>query len=95
MTRYRPPGTQPAPHWRLWLLLWLAPVAFILPGMVETRFFLPLHLLAWCALALHFDRRMLATSFKEHPVLITTTIAAGACVFFAVTLSTMANRVGA
>lgn len=95
MTRYRPPGTQPAPHWRLWLLLWLAPVAFILPGMVETRFFLPLHLLAWCALALHFDRRMLATSFREHPVLITATIAACACVFFAVTLSTMANRVGA
>lgn len=86
-----PPPLEPAPHWRWWLALWLAPVAFILPGMVETRFFAPLHLLAWCTLAFHFDRRALAGSLRDHPLLVPAALLAAACVFFAVTLSTMAQ----
>lgn len=91
------PGAGPVPphpphaRWPWWALLWLAPVAFILPGMVETRFFLPLHLLAWCVLAFHGDRRAMAGSARAHPVLVAAAWLGAAGLFFGVTLATMAQ----
>jgi len=85
------PPPAPAPHWRLWLLLWLAPVGFILPGMIETRFFVPLHLLAWCTLAFHGQPHALAASLRSHPVLVPAALLAAAGLFFGVTLATMAQ----
>jgi hypothetical protein len=87
-----PPGVRPAPAtWRWSLLILLLPVVTILPGAVETRFFLPLHLLAYCMIAFHFDAQDLRHSASKHGrVLILATVAAAA-VFFAVSSSTMAQ----
>jgi hypothetical protein len=87
-----PPGVRPAPAtWRWSLLILLLPVVTILPGAVETRFFLPLHLLAYCMIAFHFDAQSLRQSARKHGrVLILATVAAAA-VFFAVSSSTMAQ----
>lgn len=77
----------------LWLGLWLLPVLLVVPGAIETRFFAPLHLLAWCAIAFHFDGRALAASFRQHRLALPAALLAAAGVFFAITLSTMASRV--
>ena len=85
-------GVRTAPFgWRLSLVVLMLPVVAILPGAIETRFFLPLHLLAYCVIAFHFDAAALRQSFRREgkALVVVTAIAAG--LFFAVTLSTMAQ----
>jgi hypothetical protein len=87
-----PPGVRPAPAtWRWSLVILLLPVLTILPGAVETRFFLPLHLLAYCMIAFYFDAPVLRQSFKMHGAAIIIAVVGAAGVFFAVSSSTMAQ----
>jgi hypothetical protein len=76
-----------------WLVLiaLLLPVAAIVPGAVETRFFLPLHLLAYGVIAFRFDPLVQQESIRRHGLTQVATIVAAAAVFFAVSLETMAN----
>jgi hypothetical protein len=86
------PGFAPASRaWPWGLLALLAPVALILPGAVESRFFLPLHLLAYGVIAFQFDRRELWGGFRRHAVWVIAGTMLLAGLFFAVTLSTMAQ----
>lgn len=96
--RGRPPGpTQGAGHqpvpssWFLSLVVLVLPVAAILPGAVETRFFLPVHLLAYCAIAMHFDAARLRQVLNRHPLAICLALAGAAGLFFAISLDTMAH----
>jgi len=87
-----PPGFRPAPgSWPLSLALLLLPVAAIVPGAIETRFFLPLHLLAYCTIAFHFHAAGLRQSVQQHGAAIAITLVAAAGLFFTVTRSTMAE----
>ncbi len=86
------PGVRPAPAtWRWSLVILLLPVVTILPGAVETRFFLPLHLLAYCVIAFYFDAPGLRQSARKHGTAIIVAVVVAAGVFFAVSSSTMAQ----
>ena len=88
--RQAPLGFRAAPAiWPLALGVLLLPVVTILPGAVETRFFLPLHLLAYGLIAFHLDGAELRDSFRKNgpTIVIAALISAG--LFFAVSLSTM------
>lgn len=87
-----PPGVRPAPaRWRWSLLILLLPVLAVLPGAIETRFFLPLHLLAYCLIAFYLDADSLRQSFRKHRAAIIVALVIAAGVFFAVSSSTMAQ----
>ena len=86
------PGFRAAPvFWPISLAMLLLPVAAIVPGAIETRFFLPLHLLAYCTIAMHFDRGRLSRHFRLHWPLLLLALLLTAGVFFAVSYTTMAN----
>ena len=95
--RVRDPQAPPAGFraasrgWPWALVAILVPVAAIIPGAVESRFFLPLHLLAYCVIAFQFDRQELWRGFRRHAVWVMVGTAMLASLFFAVTLSTMAQ----
>lgn len=85
-------GHQPAPAgWPFSLAVLLLPVAAIVPGAIETRFFLPLHLLAYCVIAFRFDAGILRQSVKRHGYAIAFAVALAASLFFAITLTTMSQ----
>ena len=87
-------GGDPRPipdSWPMSLAVLALPVAAIVPGAIETRFFLPLHLLAYCVIAMHFDAAQLRQSFRQHGRTALLVLVLGGGVFFAVTFSTMAN----
>ncbi len=73
------------------LAVLIFPVAAIVPGAIETRYFLPVHLLAYCVIAMHFDSAKLRRMWSLHAGSILLALAVAAGVFFAVTLNTMAN----
>jgi hypothetical protein len=80
-----------APSWPAALAVLLIPVVAIVPGAIETRFFLPLHLMAYCTIAMHFDGPQLLRNFRRHWVVIPLALALAAGAFFDVSLDTMAN----
>lgn len=86
-------GSRAVPgSWPISLALVVLPVAAIVPAGVETRFFLPVHILAYCVIAFHFDAQQLRRNFMLHwRILLASLLLAGG-VFFAVTLNTMANH---
>ena len=50
------------PRWRImeraaWVFLMVLPVIAITPGAIETRFFLPVHLMAYCSIAFGLSKR--------------------------------------
>lgn len=59
---------QHSSHWATrtcWLALIVLPVFAILPGAIETRFFLPLHVMAYCAIAFGLSKQCVkATPMK-------------------------------
>ena len=77
--------------WPISLALVAVPVAAIIPGAIETRFFLPVHLLAYCFIAFHFDWQRLRRNFKAHRGALLVSLVLVAAAFFAITFSTMAN----
>jgi hypothetical protein len=77
--------------WPLCAFLLLLPVAAILPGAIETRFFLPLHVLLYCTIAFNASATEITLYMKKHwiPVLL----GAGflCLIFFAVSTNTMSS----
>ncbi|MFC5500520.1 hypothetical protein ACFPOE_23460 [Caenimonas terrae] len=78
--------------WPISLALVVLPVLAIVPGGIETRFFLPLHMLAYCVIAFHFDAQQLRRDFALHWRILLASLLLAAGTFFAVTLSTMATH---
>ena len=86
----------PAPQHALraapfWLFVVLLPVLAIVPGAMETRFFLPLHLLAFGTIAFRWDWSDLNESVRRRSALIAGAFVATGAVYFAVTLTTMSG----
>lgn len=69
----------------------LIPVAAILPGAVETRFFLPLHLLVYGMIAFHFDFDAARRAIAARPILLVLSFLASLTIFMAISTSTMAS----
>lgn len=75
----------------VWAFIWLLPVLMVIPGAIETRFFLPLHLAIYSAIAFNAEPRNMAGALKSHGLVIILAFFLSASVFFAMTLDTMAS----
>jgi hypothetical protein len=72
-------------------LLPLLPVLMIIPGAIETRFFLPLHLAIYSVMAFSADLRQIAGVFRRRWPVIVPAFALSASIFFAVSMSALSN----
>jgi hypothetical protein len=70
----------------------LLPVLAIIPGAIETRFFAPAHLLAYCVIAFHFDAVCLGHALRKDTATLAIATALAASIFFGVTFATMASQ---
>lgn len=75
----------------LWIAVLLLPVVAITPGAVETRFYLPVHFLAYCVIAFQADARVLLSDLRRHYLRIGVAFMLALCVFAAVSQATMAG----
>jgi len=75
----------------LWAGILLLPVAAIAPGAVETRFFVPVYLLAFCTIAFKFDVRTLAADLRVRYGRVLLMFVLALSVFSAISLTTMAQ----
>ncbi len=75
----------------VWLAAILAPVAAIIPGAMETRFFLPIHLLIYCAVAFKFDYRWIRTKIYKHPIQFMLALFFTALPYFKITLAAQSS----
>ena len=88
----RPPDWQaPSPNPWLWTGILLLPVAAITPGAVETRFFLPVFILAFCTIAYKADPGALLADFRARHLRVLLAFVLALSVFSAITLTTMAQ----
>jgi hypothetical protein len=74
-----------------WVFVMLLPVLAIIPGAIETRFFLSLHLALYSAIAFSMDIHGMAASFRHHWLLVVMAFGIAACIFFAVSLTTLST----
>ena len=86
-----PPADVEARTRWFWTLVALLPVAMIVPGAIETRFFLTLHLAFYSVIAFSSEAARMATAFKRHWLVITLAFSMAASVFFSISLETMAD----
>ena len=80
----------PARYWQIGAIILLLPVAAIVPGAIETRFFLPLHLLAYCVLAFHASPREVICEVRARPHWLLFVVAVGA-LYFSIVLAGFAH----
>ena len=73
-----------------WMVFFLLPVLMILPGAIETRFFLPLHLGLYSVIAFESNRRFIAFIGRQEMLLIFA-YSVVSSVYFAVSLSSMSS----
>lgn len=78
--------------WPLWLGILVLPVVATIPGAIETRFFLPVHLLAYFTIALNADPGELKAGLRRAPIAVAACFLLASGVYFYVTLGTMATR---
>jgi hypothetical protein len=69
----------------------LAPVIAIVPGAVETRFFLPLHVIAYGTIAFRFDWGAVRKVVIARPLLLTLSFVISLMTFTAIATSTMTS----
>lgn len=69
----------------------LLPVAAIVPGAVETRFFLPLHLIAYCVISAYFSRRIFVDAYRHCALATVVVLLVVAGGFFAISSTTMSQ----
>ncbi len=74
-----------------WAMPLLLPVLAILPGAIETRFFLPLHMMLYAGIAFLPTRSDITSLIKRHWALTLISFLAAASIFYAITTSTMAS----
>lgn len=75
-----------------WAFLFLLPVIAIIPGAIETRFFLSLQMAIYCSLAFSCDPSALRKLLSKHWLLIGVALIVSATFFVSVSTSTMANQ---
>ena len=86
-----PPVDGPSRICWTWACMSLMPVLMIVPGAIETRFFLPLHLAFYSAIAFSAEPRRIAVALRRHWLPIAAAFGVSAAIFFAITLNTMAS----
>jgi hypothetical protein len=86
-------GRAPRGDWFVWLAVLLMPVAAILPGQIETRFFLPLHLLAYYTIAMGTSWAELRESLRARWYVILPSLVGLCFLFVTVTANTLSHRV--
>lgn len=74
-----------------WTFLTLLPVMAIIPGAIETRFFLALHLSIYCALAFSTDFGSIKTLLRRHWLLIGLALVVCTTLFFSISTTTMSG----
>jgi hypothetical protein len=79
----------------VWIFVILLPVFAIIPGAIETRFFLPAQVLIYCTIAFQWNAKQIANSFRERPATILAAYLILFAMYMAISLSTMATRHGA
>ena len=84
--------SSPISSWRLWLALLLLPVLAIIPGAIETRFFLAIHFLIYCTIAFNCSIDELKEHLNKNFVSILLVFIVLFSLFFAISLSTMATQ---
>lgn len=72
-----------------WTFLTLLPVIAIIPGAIETRFFLAAHLSIYCALAFSSDLQSVKSLVRRHWALLGFALLILATLFFSVSTATM------
>lgn len=72
-----------------WAFLILLPVIAIIPGAIETRFFLAFHLSIYCALAFSSEPKLVIILLRRQWVLIFSALLISALMFFSVSTVTM------
>ena len=77
--------------WPLCAFVLLLPVFAILPGAVETRFFLGLHVLLYCTIAFNASAAEIASYIKKHWIPVLFGFGLLFTLFFAVSTSTMSS----
>ncbi|MET3123847.1 hypothetical protein AAKU67_003459 [Oxalobacteraceae bacterium GrIS 2.11] len=77
--------------WPLFIFLLLLPIFAIIPGAIETRFFLPLHVLLYCTIAFNTSGREITIYLKKHWILVLVCSAFLCLIFFAVSTNTMSS----
>lgn len=77
--------------WPAWLLVWLIPVFAILPGAIETRFFLPLHVLLYCTIAFNTSIKEVFAFIKMHRLPVFCSLIGLAGMYLAVSTNTMSS----
>jgi hypothetical protein len=72
-----------------WTFLTLLPVIAIIPGAIETRFFLALHLSIYCALAFSSDLKSVTVLLRKNWLLVGLALLISAMLFFSISTTTM------
>jgi hypothetical protein len=75
----------------LYAAMILLPVAAIVPSAVETRYFLPLHMLAYACVAMKFEWRVASSITRSQWAIHATVALLAASAFYAITQATIAN----
>ncbi|WP_288842429.1 hypothetical protein [uncultured Deefgea sp.] len=73
-----------------WFFVLISPVLFIVPGAIETRFFLPLHLLLWATIAYKFSWVDAREFLSRHLLITCFSFVIFILFYFSIVLSTMA-----
>jgi hypothetical protein len=74
-----------------WTLLTLLPVIAIIPGAIETRFFLALHVAVYCTLAFTTDLGSLRDMIRKNWIWVGLVLLISATLFFSVSTMTMSG----
>ncbi|WP_236195316.1 hypothetical protein [Pseudomonas glycinae] len=74
-----------------WSLVLLLPVVAVIPGAVESRFFLAAHLSAYCALAYSSDFDAIKSLLRRHWLVVSMALIMSATLFFSISTATQAD----
>jgi len=75
-----------------WFFVAILPVLMVLPGAIETRFFLPIHLAIYCAIALGSDASTILSVLRKHGLLTGLIFLLSIAIFFSVSTTTMSSQ---
>lgn len=78
--------------WGLWLAVLFLPILAIVPGAIETRFFLPFHVLIYCTIAFNCSINELKDHFYSYTRMIFFIFIVLFSLYCAISLSTMASH---
>lgn len=86
-----PPTDKQGTERYFWGFLSLLPVFAVIPGSIETRYFLPLHVGIYSAIAFNGDMALISNVCRRHWLVLLAALSLSAAVFFSVSTATMSN----